>query len=169
MSAPLLLRKGMMVLKLAASSSPSMRMTLTCCAGAVVKMFLTPLLMKVNLREKVVLVSVGRSQWIKTVPLSAPTMARLGRAVSLTTRGVTGASHQLLNIDLDSDMSCPEWRTVAFYPSSDTINPTMLVVFISLQQMTILFNLSLSTTKVFKCFILSEKSVRNAGTISTLP
>ena len=88
----------MMVLKLAAvSSGPSMRMTLTCCAGAELKMLLIP--MKVNLREKVVLLSVGRSQWIKTVPLSAPTMAKLGRAVSLTNRGVTGASHHLPNIE----------------------------------------------------------------------
>ena len=65
-------------------------------------------------------------------------------------------------------MSCPEWRTVAFSPSSDTIKPTMLVVFMSLQQMTILFVLSLSATKVFKYLILSEKSVKKAGTISTL-
>jgi hypothetical protein len=64
----------MMVLKLAASSGPSMRMTLTCCAEAELKMLLTPLLMKVNLSEKVVLLSVGRSQWIKTVPLSAKTV-----------------------------------------------------------------------------------------------
>ena len=69
-----------------------MRMTLTCCAEAELKMLLTPLLMKVNLSEKVVLLSVGRSQWIKTVPLSAPTMARLTRAMLLNTRGVTGAS-----------------------------------------------------------------------------
>ena len=97
MVAPLLLRKRMMVLKLAVSSGPSMRMTLTCCAGAELKMLL--ILMKVNLREKVVLLSVGRSQWIKTVPLSAPTMAKLGRAVSLTNTGVTGASHHLPNIE----------------------------------------------------------------------
>ena len=99
MVAPLLLRKRMMVLKLAVSSGPSMRMTLTCCAGAELKMLLTPLLMKVNLSKKLVLLSVGRSQWIKTVPLSAPTMAKLGRAVSLTNRGVTGASHHLPNIE----------------------------------------------------------------------
>jgi hypothetical protein len=81
---------------------------------------------------------------IKTVPLSAPTMARLGSGVSLTIRGVTGASHHLLNIDLDSDVSCPEWRTVTFSPSSDTTNSTLLVVFMSLQQIMILFDLSLS-------------------------
>ena len=67
-------------------------MTLTCCAGAELKRLFTPLLMKVSLGEKVVFLSVGGSQWIKTVPLYAPTMARLGRAVSLTTRGVTLAS-----------------------------------------------------------------------------
>ena len=77
-SALLLLRKGMMVLKLAVSSGPSMRMTLTCCAGAELKMLLTPLLMKVNLREKVVLLSVGRSQWIKTVPLTATVLYHKG-------------------------------------------------------------------------------------------
>ena len=38
-----------------------MRMNLTCCAGAELKVLLTPLLMKVNLREKVVLLSMGRS------------------------------------------------------------------------------------------------------------
>ena len=97
MTAPLLLRQGMMVLKLAASSGPGMRMTLTRCAGAELKMLLTPLLMKVKHSEKVVLLSVGRSQWIKIVPLSAPTMARLIRAVLLNTRGVTGASAEYLH------------------------------------------------------------------------
>ena len=44
-----------------------MRMTLTYYAGAELKMLSTPL--KVNLREKVVLLSVGRTQWIKTAPV----------------------------------------------------------------------------------------------------
>jgi len=57
-----------MVLKLAASSGHSMMMTLTSCAGAELKMLFTPLLMKMNLRERVVLLTVGSSQWIKMCP-----------------------------------------------------------------------------------------------------
>ena len=81
MYAPLLLRKGMMVPVLAVSSSPSMRMTLTCYAGAELKMRFIPILMKVNSREMVVVLSVGRSHWIKTVGIFAPITARLTTGV----------------------------------------------------------------------------------------
>ena len=54
----------------------------------------------------------------------------------------------------------PEWRTVSFSPNSDTINPTMLVVFISLQHMTSLFILSLSVTNVSKCLFYLRSLLR---------
>ena len=133
------------------STRPSMRTTLTCCDAP----HPTP--------DKGEPQGEGRLAVCGKVPVyqyCAPVHPHHGQAGQGSVkdhqrggRSITpSAPSHLLTMDLDSDMSCPEWRNVPFSPSSDTINPTILVVFMSLQQMTISWSGELASSLIL-CFI----------------